>query len=542
MAKKYNNFKNIFLAMTTAGLCFVIFFLNVKYAFALEVQLPGLASNPTLPTYVAYFFGLGVYLTIFVAGISFAVGAVGLIMSGGNSGLASESKGRMKSSIFGLALAAIAFLILKTASPATTTPTINPLPTISPTNNGPGVYFTDNTNYVPAPQSVSGSDIPTKLNNIKYICGTTGCTSGQCMGPDNQCSTGACNLGTANGPDIIVWQYQNTDFTKLQQSTILSCGSSVSVNAGSLQWDYEKNGIYLCSQGCNSDGTCQGLMSPLINSDQTPMSPGFNTNNWGTNVQGIRFVNDSANNTYYGAILSSSDTTAYENSGSCSFPIISKFNASDCETQDIKENSINSSYYLNLAVFSVLNNSVSKIGVNFYSNPNGWTTNNQEKLTAGIYNVKTSNCPSGQCVGSDNQCSAGACGSNNSGGNQYVEMDPSQMCYDYSNSIVPTSGQYKCGVAHNNFCGVGNETNCSSNATETVQDGIGSLQISGGSENYLVAIYSGQSILYNNSSSGTALQSNNYCQIFRNSVPNFNALSFPQYYEPVTDVYVIKTK
>ena len=493
MQKKYNNNKkNIFGTSVVSGLCFIIFFLSATFSRAAEVQLPGLASNATLPTYIAYFFKLGVYLTIFIAVLSFAIGGIGLIMSGGNAGLEKESKDRMKGSAFGLALAVIAFLILKTINPAIATPALSPLPAVSSSNNGPGVYFTDNTTYAEAPQSVAGSDIPTKLNNIKYICNNSG------------------------GPNIIVWQYQNTDFTGLKKSSIISCGNSTSVDAASLQWDYEKPGIYLCQNGCNSDDTCQGLMSTLINNDKTPTCDPNCSNNWGrSGGKGIRFVNDVANNIYYGTVLTTGVSLVandYEHSGSCTFPIMSKFKAVDCEDKDIKNNSIDASNYLSLAFITMNNNATSKIGVNFYSNPNGWTTDNHSKLTAGIYNSKIT-----------------------SQANPFLEIDPSQMCYNYSNSITPTSNQYKCGVNHNNFCGVGNKMNCSTGAVETVQDRIGSLQINNG-ENYLVAMYSG--INYSN---GT-LQPNIYCQIFRGTVPNFNAITFPQYYNPLTDIYVIRTK
>ena len=184
-----------------------------------------------------------------------------------------------------------------------------------------------------------------------------------------------------------------------------------------------------------------------------------------------------------------------------------------------------------ITVFTTGNNLVSKIGVNFYSNPNGWVTNNQGKLTSGIYNAKIK-----------------------SQSDQALEINPSQMCYDYSNSIVPISKQYKCDVSHNNFCGLPNKTNCSSNALETTQDGMGSLQINN-SENYLVALYAGINLIYN--SSGThsqTFQYNTHCQVFRNTVSNLNAISsvgWPVFlqsdnpvttYDPLTDVYVIRTK
>ena len=92
MIKEYINKKNIF------GLFLGIFFLSAQSALALEVQLPGLPNNSSVAGYTAYFFGLGVYMAIFIAAISFTVGAVTLIMSAGNASLEKEAKDRMKSS------------------------------------------------------------------------------------------------------------------------------------------------------------------------------------------------------------------------------------------------------------------------------------------------------------------------------------------------------------------------------------------------------------------------------------------------------------
>jgi hypothetical protein len=262
-------------------------------------------------------------------------------------------------------------------------------------------------------------------------------------------------------------------------------------------------------------------------------------------IPGVRFVNDPTNNIYYGAIFSSTnsfDVSAYEASGKCSFPVVSKFSATDCETTDIKNNPLNYSSS-SVAVFTIGNNATSKLGVNFYSNPNGWVTNIQGKLTSGVYNGKTAVCSSGSCMAADGTCSSEAC-TGSSPTNQIVEINPSQMCYNYTNSVVPISNQYKCGVNHNNSCGIANKTNCSATSLETVQDGIGSLQIDS-TERYLVALYSGTNFPTYNSMTGVTtpvIQYNLYCQIFRNTASNFNALTFPQYFSPITDVYLIRTK
>ena len=569
-------------------LFFILLFLNTQSVFALEVQLPGLANNASLPAYVSYFFGLGVYLTMFVAAISFAVGAVSLILSAGNAGAATEAKNRMKSAMLGLTLGAISFLILQTINSAIVTPTLNPLPTPNPqtTTTGPGVYFTDgNNNYIETPKSVSAGDVPIKFNKINYICDKSG------------------------GLNIIVWEQPDQGSTDLPKSTIVACNGSLNITniKNALNWDYETPGMYYCSDGCNSDGTCQGETSTVIS--ESMESPNSEISGY-FDIKGIRFVNDTSNYTYFGSILCSgknnvfytsncmnpyndynsnyycawniynsyaknnfTTATAIDPSGygggfpgdNCTAPILSKTAATDCVTTDIKGNSAiiigydgnNKPIYYGtwgsvVSLLPINQKVVSQYGVNFYSKPNGWSTNTSQKITSGIFNVKVP-----VSANSGNQISP------------LIEMLPSQMCYDYSNSVVPISGQFKCGLTHNNYCGVGNTTYCSNDAIESAQDAIGSMQISD-KEKYVVAIYTGNPPSYPGTTThdpnfisvynGSANFVNNgrpSCQIFDSTVSNSNSTGLLNTYypytqwvvdwsseisAPITDIYIIPVK
>jgi len=112
-----------------------------SYASALEVKLPGLGDNPTLPQYVVFFFNWGISIAGVLALISFTIGAVGLINP--NVEAHSEAKDRMKGALIGLVLTMASFIIIHTINPALETPTLTALPQISTpaTPPAPGIYY-----------------------------------------------------------------------------------------------------------------------------------------------------------------------------------------------------------------------------------------------------------------------------------------------------------------------------------------------------------------------------------------------------------------
>jgi hypothetical protein len=170
MIKKYQKNRHpLFLSFLV-----IVLFLGANSVFALEVPLPGLSNNPTLPQYIVYFFQWGISIAGILALISFTIGAVGLIMSGDNPELAGNSKDRMKSAVLGLVLVAASFIIINTINPMLITPTLTPLtPVVITTPPTPGVYYYLQTGCVgdDSGDNTSSQDIiATPFNgNIKSI-------------------------------------------------------------------------------------------------------------------------------------------------------------------------------------------------------------------------------------------------------------------------------------------------------------------------------------------------------------------------------------
>jgi len=127
-----------------SAMLLIFTFINIGIARALEVPLLGLPDNPTLPQYVTFLFSWAISIAGALAVISFAIGAVGYLISLDSAEIKSNSVDRMKSAILGLLLILASFLILNTINPALVTPTIEPLPAVAPAPPPPpqpGVYF-----------------------------------------------------------------------------------------------------------------------------------------------------------------------------------------------------------------------------------------------------------------------------------------------------------------------------------------------------------------------------------------------------------------
>lgn len=110
---------------------------------ALEVTLKGLDNNSTLTQYVGFIFGWAITVGASLAVISFAVGAVSLIISGDSEESRSNAKDRMKSAILGLLLIMGSYVIINTINPAIVGLPMSALPP-EPVINitiPPGVYF-----------------------------------------------------------------------------------------------------------------------------------------------------------------------------------------------------------------------------------------------------------------------------------------------------------------------------------------------------------------------------------------------------------------
>jgi len=142
---------------------FLFLFLSASFVLALEVPLPGLGDDPTLPEYIIYFFKFGISVAGILALISFTIGAIGLINP--NIEAHNDAKDRMKGAVLGLVLTLASFIIINTINPALTTPTFTPLPevTIPTPPPQPGVYYYLNSDC--SDENNSSGDNPSGGNN-----------------------------------------------------------------------------------------------------------------------------------------------------------------------------------------------------------------------------------------------------------------------------------------------------------------------------------------------------------------------------------------
>lgn len=461
-------------------LVFLLFLIfgTASVAHALEMQypqVPGLvAPSPNctsecLGTYVAYWFGVLVYIAAALALISFTVGAVTLIISADNTGLESEGKERMKGAVLGLVLTIAAFMIIRTINPVLITPTLAPLPGVQ------GIYYWKNGEEKPVGQSVSDT---AKEQSIK-----DGFTSiiYDCNGGNNH--TGP---GKGGEPTLLVWEFPlpglesgngNLNGVHVERVT---CGKTLPI-AGfrSFSMAFETPGIYYCLGGCGGGNLCSGYMSQAITTDQNSISAPFNGH-----IGGIRIV--SAKDKYFGAIIH--DTPDLSTGGVCTWPVIGTTADGICSPV----NNINAAA---VNVFTVNTTNNAGNGVNFYSEPTGWTSDGQNgSLTAGYYLV------------SKNEINSAVT-------NGYYRINMNNMCFGWNNVDVPEAYKFRC---QDSMCGGSSTSNsqydtCSDTACETFEDCPGSIQIKG---SYLVGLYS-------QDAAGKF-----FCQTFTKTVPNLEVQNF----------------
>jgi len=471
---------------------FLLFFLflGASHALALEItkypNIPGLitpsadCTSGCLGTYAAYWFGVLVYIAGIISLISFTIGAVTLIISADNAGLAGEGKDRMKGAILGLILTVASFIIIRTINPVLITPTLTPLPNVQ------GVYYIKGSERRPVASVVNGvlqeQAIKDGFTSITYDCAP----------------------GTNGQPALLIWEFSNPG---LETGNNLSndvkivrknCGQTEPVSGlGSFSMAFETPGVYYCLGGC-SENLCQGYMSSAITASQDQISGAFNGN-----VGAVRIVNDLSGN-YYGVIFHG--TPDLKKGGICSPPIVnpSKFVANCYPIGNMNAAAAD--------IFTV-NNVNPGNGVDFYSKPNGQDSINGN-LEAGFYSVTKEEINSATAQ------------------NGYFAEPMNQMCFNYKDVDVPdayirtcSSTDKQCGATNSyscdNGCLEGEECDeltgicadsltgqdlCSNNACTSFQDCQGSIDIKG---HYLVGIYS------QNASGKT------YCQTFTDPiVPN----------------------
>lgn len=319
---------------------FIFFLLHSDFALAaLEINYPPMLIpgygwiSPSsdcrincLEIYVAYWFGLLVYLVGALSLISFTMGAVGLISSADSPDRASNAKDRIRGSILGLVLTLASFIILNTIQPTMTTITLAPLP------QGPGVFYTNGRDFAPVNQAVSdvsarGRDLITMgFDKIIYKCSET---------------------GSGTGPALLIWKYMGKDFDVVPPDIGVEvkrklCGQEENIaDLGSFKWAFEREGVYYFTKL-----GCQGNMSEVLTNDQDSIGEPF-----GGHIRSVKIIGD------YGVIFHRE--SGLENGGQCDHPTIGP---KTCETVYVDASAVN--------IFSLNRNPLSSgDGLSFYSAP-----------------------------------------------------------------------------------------------------------------------------------------------------------------------------
>jgi len=312
--------------------------------------LPPLTDTSDLSDYVGYFFGLGCYLAGILAVISFAIGAIQIIMSASNPELQNTGKDRIRGSVLGLVLTLSAFIILKTINPQFVTPVLTPLPGVE------GIYYARSAEELKAaPQSesnVSASQaVADGYNQIYYKC-----------------------TDTDTAPVLLIWKFTNPGLESgnnlYTQVTVVrkECGDMEPIgNVGSFKMTFETPGIYyFLNEGCS------GYRSTAYTTTQDKIPPPF------TGSLRSVFINNLASDIYGAIFHSKQDPTK---GSECTSPIVVGHNTTGAENTcfNLSEFSFAgfSAFSAEIFKYGLDPNSSSGDGVWFFSNVNGWNSGNK---------------------------------------------------------------------------------------------------------------------------------------------------------------------
>ena len=425
--------KKLFYKYIIFSLIFFSLFFTYTSALALEISdypsIPGLVKpvEGDLTTFITYWFGLLTYIAGALAVISFAIGAIQLIMSASNPSMSKDAKDRMLGSVLGLVLTLSAVVILRTINPALVAPTLTSLPGVD------GVYYTNGSDLKSAPASANTSTIPDGYKKIKYICSNS-------------------NIA----PALLVWTFskENSDYSGSANTQRITCGGEVDLSgAESFKTAFETAGIYYCMGGCNGN-ICSGYMSEVLGTGEEEIPSPFRGS-----MKGVTIVNDTNNSTYYGLILHKEAGAA--DGGECTEPILSTKN-NFCATVNI------SAFSVDAFQWNKADSDSSGNGVTFYSGTYGWNTD--AEIQSGYFSVEKEDIKNSNIfrINAD-QIKF-----------DYSEIDSTeaQLCideYPYCKSTNDDDQEY---IDSGYCCDCPNLKQCS---------GEGSIQIKG---DYVVALYS----------------------------------------------------
>lgn len=454
---------------------FSVFF--SQHVLALNAKYPSLPGAPTLTDdsklgeYIRYFFAAGIYFATALASLSFAIGAVGLIMSGDSPEARGNATDRMKGSILGLVLLASSFLIMQTINPALLKPGFTTeLPSL------PGVVLTDGKNEKPSPNAVSDTSTLAPYDRIKYTC----------------------NGDKENNPLLLIQTFPKTSFMgkdgayEGDQVLRIECDSKpTEIKFASFKMAFETPGIYLfLGSGCSV------FMSDSIRASQNNVGEPFSLG-----IRSIRIVNkidktDKTKTSYYGAIFHKEPGLTHF--GLCSSYIVNMDSTGKtdfCRPVNIQAGAMD---FFDLNINPV----TSGAGVFLYSEPYGWDASEEAGFCSIPSNSKNISAEQREEQG---LCSFSVENSGNAdepnSGHAAVDMDPifedltKNLIFNYDYIDRPEEYQILC---------------------ETFYDCPGSIHIQG---SFLTGLY----YLVPNEESGIY---DNYCQTFTESVPNLGAREF----------------
>lgn len=252
----------------------IMVFVPLSHVLALEVTyptipgFPNVNTNPTLPNYIDYFFGVAILSAGILGFFSIVYAGVKLLTAAGNPSAISDARERILGSILGIALLMFSFILLNAINPQLVN--VKTLPLVL--NPDTGVYFVrtapqahnpfgiqsayaDNLNgnfeFIPAPETdFDTANIPAGFDKIVYFCSLPG--------PDLRFyQYNKKDLGLDNSADvkIIPCRYSFDDITSESQMSEIALPLN---NVKSFKTAKEQPGVYLyLKDGCDnpSDGT-----------------------------------------------------------------------------------------------------------------------------------------------------------------------------------------------------------------------------------------------------------------------------------------------
>lgn len=315
--------------------------------------LPPITNDSDLSDYVGYFFGLAVYVAGILAVISFAVGAIQLIMSASSPETATQGKDRMKGAVLGLVLTLSAFIILRTINPQFVTPILTPLPGVA------GVFYAKGDDLKPAPLSendLSASEAVQSGYNQIYF---------------------KCNEGEeAMAPTLLIWKFPNPGLENNNDLSSVAvveknCGQRETISAsGSFKMAFQTPGIYyFMGEGCSGYRSEPNITTQEISEIFT------------AKIKSVKIINNPANNEYYGVIFHSTPDASI--GSECTSPMIFFEGGRDClnVAEFYYSSSVPGEYFraysAEIFKLGLDPSSSSGDGVWLYSNVNGWNSGNK---------------------------------------------------------------------------------------------------------------------------------------------------------------------